>query len=268
MMLDAPVIERRSYPDRVLSDRHDYQQLLLGQGGMVELEVAGRCLRVSEGVLAPVPSGDLHHYLAPADNDVLVLDLPVEWCHALGIESLFESGRGASRRLSGIKVPTALATAAPTGPADVPRLAQWLLTLATALDAGGGKPLPSQRLSLLRLLPEVRRRLEQPWRVSDMASLCHLSEAVFARQFRVLMGMAPAAWLRRERLILARQLLMGTGAQGRAMPVSLSEIALACGFHDAAHFTRVFGEAHGMPPGRWRQQTAQQVLQRSESYKT
>jgi AraC family transcriptional regulator len=33
---------------------------------------------------------------------------------------------------------------------------------------------------------------------------------------------------------------------------SLSQISLACGMTDQAHFTRIFRRLTGKPPGRWR----------------
>ncbi|MFC3285810.1 helix-turn-helix domain-containing protein [Litchfieldella rifensis] len=33
---------------------------------------------------------------------------------------------------------------------------------------------------------------------------------------------------------------------------SLTEVALACGFADAAHFSRVFRSRHGLSPRQWR----------------
>lgn len=94
--MDSPLVETRSYPDRELSDRHGFHQLLLGLDGALELEAAGRLIHVTRAVLAPVASGDLHHYLAPGDNRVLVLDLPEAWCEALLLDGLFE---GPARRL-------------------------------------------------------------------------------------------------------------------------------------------------------------------------
>jgi AraC-like DNA-binding protein len=34
--------------------------------------------------------------------------------------------------------------------------------------------------------------------------------------------------------------------------LSLADIALACGFAEQSHFTRVFTRLVGMPPGAWR----------------
>lgn len=48
-----------------------------------------------------------------------------------------------------------------------------------------------------------------------------------------------------RRCELAKELL-------RSSPLSLAEIALACGFADQSHFTRAFARLVGMTPGAWR----------------
>ncbi|MFY0991261.1 AraC family transcriptional regulator [Halomonas sp. C05BenzN] len=234
MSVARPVIETRAYPDRALTDRHAFHQLLLGLEGCVELEAGGRGVRVEPGVLAPVAAGDEHHYLAPRDNATLVLDLPVAWCEALRLEALFE---GRPRRL-----PAALAArGVGLGARDVPALAGWLSEVLGEAAACVHEP----RLRLLRLLPEIEADLARPWRVRDWANRCHLAEAAFARQFRALTGQSPHAWLVARRLRLARERMRESSA-------SLTEIALACGFADAAHFSRVFRTRHGVSPRQWR----------------
>lgn len=42
----------------------------------------------------------------------------------------------------------------------------------------------------------------------------------------------------------------------RSEHMSLAQIALACGFSDQSHFTRVFSTVTGMTPGRWREKLA------------
>ncbi|MBZ9567117.1 AraC family transcriptional regulator [Modicisalibacter tunisiensis] len=234
MATTVPLVEARDYPDRVLSDRHEFHQLLLGLDGHVELEAAGRATRVAPGVLAPVAAGDVHHYLAPGDNRVLVLDLPVAWCQSLALEGLVSRP---ARRLS-----RALAEQGRGLDGRTPSaLAGWL----EAVLATGGRGVASPRLRLLHLLPAIRADLAHPWRVAEMAACCHLAEAAFARQFRALTGQSPHVWLTAQRLARARELLRDPRA-------SLTEIALACGFADAAHFSRVFRRHVGRPPGEWR----------------
>lgn len=231
--MNTPLVETRSYPERELSDRHGYHQLLLGLDGALELESAGRLAHVIRGVLAPVASGDVHHYLAPGDNRVLVLDLPETWCEALAFEGLFD---GQARRL-----PETLVAQGEGLGGSSEALAGWL---QQALSTGGRRLAPP-RLKLLELLPAMRRDLAHPWRVAEMARRCHLAEAGFARQFRVLTGQSPHQWLMRQRLNRACDWLQAGNA-------SLTQIAQACGFADSAHFSRSFRQRHGVSPSEWR----------------
>ena len=232
--LATPLRAVRSYPDRVLSDRHDYHQLLLGLAGGVELEVDGRGHRVEPGMLVPIPAGETHHYLAPRDNQTLVLDLPVAWCETLALGDGFA---GALRRLP----PGLMAQARRLEDDDPAALAAWLGRALAQPVRVMGEP----RLRLLRLLPEIEADLARRWRVRDWAARCHLAEAAFARQFRALTGRSPHAWLVERRLAKAMALMTETSA-------SLTEIALACGFGDAAHFSRTFRDRYGLSPRAWR----------------
>ena len=78
-----------------------------------------------------------------------------------------------------------------------------------------------------------------------VAELCGLSTSHFAHAFRRTVGVAPHRWLLRRRVERAIDILGG----GRD---SLSDIALACGFSDQSHFTRVFRRATGHSPGGWK----------------
>jgi AraC family transcriptional regulator len=79
----------------------------------------------------------------------------------------------------------------------------------------------------------------------DIALACGLSISHFARAFRRSTGLAPHAWLQRRRVDVAKDLL-----RRREQP--LAEIALACGFANQNHFTRVFTAQVGLSPGVWR----------------
>ncbi|GHB09819.1 helix-turn-helix transcriptional regulator [Modicisalibacter luteus] len=236
--LDCPISEARSYPSRVLTDRHSYHQVLVGLEGTVELEAGRGGVHVMAGVLAPIVEGDVHHYLAAGSNRCLVLDLPVAWCETLGIDALVE--RRAYRLSSALRE-----RAWHLAEAGTLALAQWL----EAVQASGGRQVATPRLRLMRLLPEVLSTLDRPWRVGEMAARCHLAEAAFARQFRALVGQAPHAWLTDQRLERACRLM----AEPQA---SLTEIAVACGFADAAHFSRAFRAQHGLSPRQWRRDHA------------
>ena len=81
-----------------------------------------------------------------------------------------------------------------------------------------------------------------------IAEACGLSVSHFSRAFRKSTGSAPHAWLQQARVEHAMTLLRQRGQ-------SLSEIALACGFVDQSHFTRVFTQRVGLTPGSWRRVT-------------
>ncbi|WP_227368832.1 AraC family transcriptional regulator [Halomonas sp. M20] len=234
MIVPRPVVEMRAYPNRVLTDRHDFHQLLLGLSGSVELETDGRGARVVAGVLVPIIAGEQHHYLALRDNDCLALDLPVPWCEALELDV---SMIHVPRRLPSALVASAseLTAASPTA------LLSWL---NEALSDTGTK-VTAPRLRLIQLISIVEADLAHPWRVNEMAVCCHLAEAVFARQFRALTGQTPHTWLITRRLDRARHLMSESTA-------SMTEIALTCGFADAAHFSRTFRRQYGCAPKEWR----------------
>ncbi|MBU3056577.1 helix-turn-helix domain-containing protein [Pseudomonas indica] len=96
-----------------------------------------------------------------------------------------------------------------------------------------------------RLIEYIDAHLTEPLTLGHLASLCALSEYHFARMFRESFGVPPHRYLLARRLERAQQLLRTT-----ALP--LGEIALACGFTDASHFSNRFRAALGGTPGQYR----------------
>jgi|HubBroStandDraft_1064217.scaffolds.fasta_scaffold41558_3 AraC family transcriptional regulator len=88
-------------------------------------------------------------------------------------------------------------------------------------------------------------RLPGPVRVGDLAKLISLSPSYFSRAFRASFGERPHDYIMRTRIERARTLMLTT-------PLSLSQIALACGLVDQAHLCRCFRQATGTTPGAWR----------------
>jgi AraC family transcriptional regulator len=74
--------------------------------------------------------------------------------------------------------------------------------------------------------------------LKEVARECCLSVSHFSRAFRRTMGVAPHNWLLIRRVEVAKEKL-------RSTQLSLAEVALACGFADQSHLTRVF-------TGAWR----------------
>ncbi|MGY2198892.1 helix-turn-helix domain-containing protein [Pseudomonas gingeri] len=98
-----------------------------------------------------------------------------------------------------------------------------------------------------RLLTDyIDSRLDQPLSLGQLAGLCNLSEYHFARMFRSSFGLPPHQYLLARRLSRARELL-------RATRQPLGDIALACGFASASHFSNRFRQVLGATPGDYRQ---------------
>ncbi|MDE5442335.1 helix-turn-helix domain-containing protein [Bradyrhizobium sp. CSA207] len=92
-----------------------------------------------------------------------------------------------------------------------------------------------------RLESDLRGKLS----LAKIAAEFDLSVSHFSRAFRVSTGLPPHQWLLRQRVNTAKQLM---GVRG----LSLAEVAIAAGFANQSHFTRVFSSMVGVSPGMWR----------------
>jgi AraC-like DNA-binding protein len=81
--------------------------------------------------------------------------------------------------------------------------------------------------------------------IKDLAKECEISPSHFCRAFSTSTGLSPRQWLLATRVERARDLLTET-----KMP--LAEVAIACGFFDQSHLTKIFSRAIGSTPGAWR----------------
>jgi AraC-like DNA-binding protein len=92
----------------------------------------------------------------------------------------------------------------------------------------------------------INANLEEELSLEQIACECRLSVSHFARAFTRSTGISPHRWLMQRRVDVAKNLMLSTDT-------SLAEISLKCGFSDQSHLTKVFAEATGETPGRWRQ---------------
>lgn len=81
--------------------------------------------------------------------------------------------------------------------------------------------------------------------LAEVAAECALSRSHFGKAFKATTGQTPHAWRTAQRIEAAQQMLRNDDA-------SLPEVAIACGFADQSHLTRVFGARVGTPPALWR----------------
>lgn len=107
------------------------------------------------------------------------------------------------------------------------------------------KPLDPKRLS--RVVEFINSSVERDFSVSDLASVACMSPAHFSRSFKAATGHAPHEYLSRQRLELAKRMLL-------AGDRPLVEIAYATGFSSQANFNRAFRKVVGTTPSLFRAQ--------------
>jgi AraC-like DNA-binding protein len=105
---------------------------------------------------------------------------------------------------------------------------------------GGLSPVQERRVKEM-LMADLRGDVS----LSDLAAACGLSAGHFSRAFKRTTGLPPHRWLMEQRLKRAKALLLDPSR-------TVSDVAMACGFADQSHFTRVFSGRVGATPGAWK----------------
>ena len=111
---------------------------------------------------------------------------------------------------------------------------------APAPASGGLAPWQERRSKEL-----ISSRLDGDVSLAELASECRLSRSHFGRAFKKTTGHSPHVWLLRRRVDSAKRMLVES-------ETAISEVALACGFADQSHLTKVFSKFVGATPGAWR----------------
>jgi AraC family transcriptional regulator, activator of mtrCDE len=126
--------------------------------------------------------------------------------------------------------------------------AMFALTLRLASEAD--KP-PAGLLALAghpRLAPALAVLFHEParpWTLPELARLCNMSRATFARHFQESLGRSANDLLTDIRMALAANEL-------RNSSVSTGAVAETVGYQSEAAFQRAFKQRMGMTPARWR----------------
>lgn len=81
--------------------------------------------------------------------------------------------------------------------------------------------------------------------IQDLAAISGYSRYHFSRMFHKYQGTSPMAFIANLKMRLAVRLL-------QTEPLSIKEIAEKCGFADVSYFCKVFRQAHGVSPARFR----------------
>ena len=91
----------------------------------------------------------------------------------------------------------------------------------------------------------IEASLQSKIRLQDCATQTRLSVGYFSAAFKLTFGTTVGEYIRRRRVERAKQLMLLS-----EMP--LSQVALAAGFGDQAHYSRVFRDVVGISPNAWR----------------
>lgn len=91
--------------------------------------------------------------------------------------------------------------------------------------------------------------------LAELAQECQLSVSHFARAFKGTIGIAPHRWLVEQKMERAKQLLKSTS-------LTITAIALECGFSHRGPFSNAFQRTIGINPGEWRRarQTSRRIV--------
>lgn len=125
-----------------------------------------------------------------------------------------------------------------------------LAVLAHLSQTYGGVYFPTEKKGTLapwqerRVKEFLEANFSQPIAIADLADICELSRSYFIKAFKESFGETPYRWLSKYRVSRARSMLLSD--------YSIAEIAIACGFADQSHMTRIFTEFMGLAPGQYR----------------
>ena len=96
-----------------------------------------------------------------------------------------------------------------------------------------------------KVLDYIDRHIISRVLVADLCALVQRSEGHFSRSFKGTFGYSPHAFVVRRRVELAAKYMFQTD-------MSLTDIALGCGFVDQAHLCKHFRRLMGETPAAWR----------------
>lgn len=232
----AGQLSLRRYGASPGSHSHDHFQILLGLSGTLELEVAGRGLRVESGSGCIIAPGDRHDFESRSGSTCLVLDSAQpgwEQCAAANGTTALPAGTLPLARYLARALEQRLPLAQEHGPALL--LEAWLGHATSNVHSAA----PSRRRPID--WPALQQWAAGHWHgdltVADMAAQVHLSPSQFAARCREERGMGAIAWLRHQRLAHARLL--------RATGMAVAEVAHRTGYRSPSALTAALRRSAG-----------------------
>lgn len=110
---------------------------------------------------------------------------------------------------------------------------------ARVMEPNYERGLPSSTLK--SLIDYIDTHLEQDMRLADLARLVNFSDRYISMVFKQSIGIPIHQYIIRQRVERAKRLL-------KSSQLSITEIALQCGFYSHSHLTRAFKRIVGVNP--------------------
>ncbi len=125
---------------------------------------------------------------------------------------------------------------------EAPESEEGVRSLLLDLLAPDGEPSPDAVAGWIpRVLEQVHDRWSEGFRLDELSRVVGVHPVTISRGFRRHFSITLSEYQRRLRIEHSLTLLRNTS-------LSLTDIALRCGFSDQSHFTRTFRQRTGFPP--------------------
>ena len=98
---------------------------------------------------------------------------------------------------------------------------------------------------LFQAIEYIDHHLSQSIKLEDLATHVGISKFHFSRLFKKSLGLSPHQYVMQQRIELAKQLLLTSN-------MSISDVALECGFNSHAHMGKYFRQIVGITPKAYR----------------
>ncbi len=109
------------------------------------------------------------------------------------------------------------------------------------------------QISMMQLTRDIQQHPHHHWTIAELASLLKVSVSHVYRLFRNMHGESPAAFIRRNRIEIARQLLSN-------QEISITAVAMQLGFETSQHFATSFKKYTGVTPRQWQTNSRQDTF--------
>lgn len=232
-----------SYSGERPRESHLHAQILLATEGGMDIEIAGRTERLSEGLGAFVPPGVPHSQLAEKHNNFLLLN-----CAQTAFDSPLTQNL-ANRVFFPISPPVRqlinyAIEAKQSGLPLAPLAEHWMQLLLGSFIPHSPACIDSRLMKLARL---VESSLDSPWTVEEMARHVSLSPSRLHALFQEKMNTTPQDWITELKIRQVQKWLARTD-------LSIADLAQRAGYSDQSVLTRVMRRVTGLTPGAYRKQ--------------